>query len=122
MSSLLGSFEIHQKSMAGEDISIDWDGRLDNRKNLLDILKLNPEAKADGQIIIEAYRRWGVDCVQKFQGDFAFALADYQKQILFCARDPLGIRPFHYMLRGHRFLFSSHITPLARSPMNHKEV
>ena len=51
---------------------------------------------SDTEVILRAYRRWGVDCLQRFRGMFAFALWDEASQTLFCARDRFGIKPLYY--------------------------
>jgi asparagine synthase (glutamine-hydrolysing) len=48
---------------------------------------------SDTEVILHAYHKWGVDCVNHFRGMFAFALWDEANQTLFCARDRFGIKP-----------------------------
>ena len=62
---------------------------------------------SDTEVILHAYQEWGRDCVNHFRGMFAFALWDEKKQILFCARDRFGIKPFYYTVVGDRFYFAS---------------
>ena len=51
---------------------------------------------SDTEVILEAYKQWGVNCVERFNGMFAFALWDISSQRLFIARDRLGKKPFFY--------------------------
>jgi asparagine synthase (glutamine-hydrolysing) len=51
---------------------------------------------SDTEVILHAYRKWGPDCVNHFRGMFAFALWDEARQLLFCARDRFGVKPFYY--------------------------
>jgi asparagine synthase (glutamine-hydrolysing) len=51
---------------------------------------------SDTEVLLRAYRKWGMSCVDKLRGMFAFALWDEQNQTLFCARDRFGIKPFYY--------------------------
>lgn len=51
---------------------------------------------SDTEIILEAYRAWGRECLQRFRGMFAFALYDTQTKSLFLARDRTGIKPLYY--------------------------
>ncbi|MDA8121148.1 MAG: asparagine synthase (glutamine-hydrolyzing) [Deltaproteobacteria bacterium] len=62
---------------------------------------------SDTEVILAAYRKWGVDCVQRLRGMFAFALWDDSKKTLFCARDRFGIKPFCYATVGDVFYFAS---------------
>ena len=66
-------------------------------------------SRTDTEVILAAYDRWGEHCVERFIGMFAFALWDERKQHLFCARDRLGIKPFHYTWHKNNFLFASEI-------------
>ena len=54
-----------------------------------------PDA-SDTEVVLRAYRRWGVDCLEQLRGMFAFALWDEREQTLFCARDRFGIKPLYY--------------------------
>ena len=62
---------------------------------------------SDTEVIIAAYDAWGEECLHRFNGMFAFAIWDEVSQSLFCARDPIGIKPFYYMLTDKRFTFAS---------------
>lgn len=71
---------------------------------------------SDTEVILAAYARWGTDCVEHFNGMFAFALWDQQQRRLFCARDRLGVKPFYYHLNSKRFAFASEIKCLLSLP------
>ncbi|MGB5762825.1 MAG: N-acetylglutaminylglutamine amidotransferase [Sedimenticolaceae bacterium] len=66
----------------------------------------------DSEVILKAYREWGVDCPARLHGMFAFAIWDEQRQCLFAARDRFGIKPFYYALDGRRFRFASNTRAL----------
>ena len=87
------------------------DARIDNRDELIELLKgdecLRQQRAADADLILAAYRRWGEECPRMLLGDFAFALWDRQQRKLFCARDPIGVRPLVYGRRGRRFAAAS---------------
>lgn len=72
--------------------------------------------ETDTEVILAAYAQWGVDCLQHFNGMFAFAIWDGVERRLFCARDRFGIKPFYYWSDGHRFVFASEIKALLRHP------
>ena len=91
------------------DLVITFDGRIDNRKELLAILR--PEAGyaslTDPQLVLAAYEKWGLDCPEHLLGDFALAIWDPQKYRLLCARDHFGVKPFYYYASESVFLFAS---------------
>ena len=93
-------------------IAITADARIDNREALLAALNL-PGADAallpDSTIILAAYARWGPACVEKFLGDFSFAIWDPRERTLFCARDHFGVRPFIYCQTDRFLAFASEI-------------
>ncbi|WP_163560685.1 asparagine synthase-related protein [Halomonas sp. NO4] len=75
------------------------DAILDNRQALCERLAIAREARAclpDSRLILAAYRQWGRDCVDHLVGDFAFAIWDAPRRVLFCARDHIGARPLYY--------------------------
>lgn len=65
--------------------------------------------RTDTEVILEAYRAWGMDCIQRFNGMWAFALFDRAEQKLFLSRDRFGIKPFYYLDEPDSFLFASEI-------------
>lgn len=96
---------------------ITFDGRLDNRDELQSLLKLRGFALktgADSDLVLNAYLCWGASCCEKVLGDFAFAIWDERKRRLYCARDPIGVKPFYYHFDGEKFVFASEIHPLLR--------
>lgn len=72
-------------------------------------------SSSDTEVIIYAYQEWGMDCLQKFNGMWAFALWDIPRRKLFCARDRVGIKPFYYYADGSRFIFGSEIKAVIAS-------
>jgi asparagine synthase (glutamine-hydrolysing) len=63
----------------------------------------------DTEAIVHLYEEYGVDCVQHLNGQFAFAIWDERKHILFIARDRVGIRPLYYTLQDNALIFASEI-------------
>jgi len=51
---------------------------------------------SDTEVILKSYRQWGMDCVNHFEGMFAFAIWDDDQQQLLIARDRFGIKPLYY--------------------------
>lgn len=67
------------------------------------------KTQSDTEVLLQAYRQWGKECLPKLNGMFAFAIWDKEKEELFCARDRFGIKPLYFYHSGSRFIFSSEI-------------
>jgi asparagine synthase (glutamine-hydrolysing) len=73
------------------------------------------QGTSDTEVILAAYRRWGRECLSRFNGMFAFALWDGGKGELFCARDRFGVKPFYYETEGDGLAFASEPAALVRT-------
>ena len=62
---------------------------------------------SDTETLIEAYRQWGTQCVERINGMFAFAIWDRVEQSLFIARDRMGVKPLYYSLIDRTLMFAS---------------
>jgi asparagine synthase (glutamine-hydrolysing) len=67
-------------------------------------------------LILDAYEKWGEDCVKHLFGDFAFAIWDDRKRRYFCARDHFGVKPFYYTYIDNEFTFSTSLNELRLNP------
>jgi asparagine synthase (glutamine-hydrolysing) len=77
----------------------------------------------DGEVILSAYQKWGVDCLQRLHGMFAFALYDLDKRTLFLARDRLGVKPlFMASLSDGSLAFASELKGLLAHPLLRRAV
>ena len=65
--------------------------------------------KTDTEVILAAYDCWGQNCVQRFNGMWAFAIYDRKKNLVFCSRDRFGVKPFYYRDAEDAFYFGSEI-------------
>jgi asparagine synthase (glutamine-hydrolysing) len=67
---------------------------------------------SDTEVILAAYREWGLDCLARLNGMFAFALYDAMQQTIFLARDRAGEKPLFYALAGGQLRFASELKGL----------
>ncbi|MBU0533653.1 MAG: asparagine synthase (glutamine-hydrolyzing) [Candidatus Omnitrophica bacterium] len=80
------------------------------------------KGRSDTEVILHSYEQWGVDCLQRFNGMFAFAIWDQKKKTLFIARDRVGIKPLYYYFKDGNFAFSSELKSLLKYPLFEKEL
>ena len=103
-------------------LAITGDVRLDNRAELVGAVGrlAAPAGSAsqlsDAELILYAYRQWGVDCVDHLLGEFAFVIWDETRQQLFIARDALGNRSVCYYLDRQCCLVASEVRQLLAHP------
>lgn len=69
----------------------------------------NFKSDTDTEVILYAYQEWGVNCLNRFNGMWSFAIWDCKKRELFCARDRFGVKPFYYYYDNDTFIFASEI-------------
>lgn len=110
--SILDLTDNGKQPMASYDdkYTIVFNGEIYNYLELKEELKIlggRFRNNTDTEVILEAYRQWGTDCVNRFNGMWAFALYDSKKKIVFCSRDRFGVKPFCYLNREDIFLFAS---------------
>ena len=107
--------------MANEDEScwIVFNGEIYNHRCLRTLLESKGHqfrSSCDTEVILHAYEEFGVGCVDRLEGMFAFAIYDSRRRELFAARDRLGKKPFFYAVLDGTFHFASELPALARSP------
>jgi asparagine synthase (glutamine-hydrolysing) len=110
------------QSMRCAHVTGAFDGRIDNRDELLETLSnrwsLDSDS-ADVRLVLAAYLEYGESCVERISGDFALGLFDRQLNRLLLARDRLGIRPLCYTRVKGAFLFASEAKALLAWPGVH---
>jgi asparagine synthase (glutamine-hydrolysing) len=107
-----------QLTIAGEHTTLIFDGRLDNREELLSMLcvqRVECEL-SDSELVLAAYRHWDSECFSRLQGDFAIAVFDGPRQQLTLARDPIGYRPLYYWTNGSTCVFAPEIKAILIHP------
>lgn len=100
--------------MFNEDksIALIFNGEIYNYIELRDELRqygLTFKTNSDSEVIIKAYEKWGIDCQQKFNGMWAFALWDQTNHQLLLSRDRIGEKPLHYSVFDNTLIFGSEI-------------
>jgi asparagine synthase (glutamine-hydrolysing) len=92
-----------------------YNGEIYNFRELREQLEAsgaNFHSHSDTEVILAAYREWGIEALSKLRGMFAFALWDAIRKSLLLARDPLGIKPLYYARANGNVLFASEIRTL----------
>lgn len=104
-------------SFPQRDIILTYNGEIYNYLELKTELEekgYHFQTTSDTEVLLYAYCAWGEDCLSHLNGMWGFALWDGQKNKLFCARDRLGAKPFHYYWKEHKFLFGSELKQLCQ--------
>ncbi len=102
----------------GKSVWIIHNGEIYNFKELrgeLEKLGYSFFSNSDTEVIISSYKQWGIDCIKKFNGMFAFALWDNRTNRLFLVRDRYGIKPLYYHLKDGVLVFGSEIKSILQS-------
>ncbi len=101
--------------MRKDGLTIIFNGELYNYRTLraeLTASGIRFTTHGDTEVVLEAWRRWGPDALNRFRGMFAFALFDERTGDLALARDPFGIKPLYYLPRGGGVVFASELKAL----------
>ena len=85
-------------------------------RNELESLGRHFHTATDTEVLIQAYEEWGIDCLHKFNGMWAFAIWDLQRKRLFISRDRFGIKPLYYVKYNDRLAFASEPKALLKLP------
>ena len=111
-----------QQPLGNEDgsVMVCYNGEIYNYRELTAQLKAlghTFKTRSDTEVIVHAWEEWGEDCVHHFRGMFAIGLWDRKQQVMFLARDRLGVKPLYYaMTPDGWFAFSSELKALRMHP------
>jgi asparagine synthase (glutamine-hydrolysing) len=72
--------------------------------------------QTDTEVILTAYRQWGLDCFQRFNGMWGIAIVDLSKKCIILSRDRLGVKPLYYWIEGQSLAFASEIKQFLALP------
>jgi asparagine synthase (glutamine-hydrolysing) len=114
----------HQPMHFGQGrYTIVYNGELYNYQELRsELTDVAFQTTGDTEVILAAYAQWGTNCLQRFNGMFAFAIYDQQEHSIFIARDRLGIKPAYYSWVDDAFVFASEIRTILASGLVKKEL
>jgi asparagine synthase (glutamine-hydrolysing) len=114
-------------SFRDETLWLAMDGSIFNRKELRVELEgagyrcLDAQT-SDAELAIRAYDRWGIDCLERFNGIFAIAIWCGRERALWLVRDRMGIKPLYYSVHNGRLSFGSEIKALLADPAQRRDV
>ena len=114
--SIIDLTETGAQPMVSDGLALTYNGELYNAPALrreLESLGVRFRGTSDTEVLLEAWRRWGVDCLPRLRGMFAFGIFDERTGELTLARDQLGIKPLFYVRRGGGLVFASELKALA---------
>ncbi|CAA6799599.1 MAG: Asparagine synthetase [glutamine-hydrolyzing] (EC, partial [uncultured Sulfurovum sp.] len=120
------SSHAHQPFLSScENYIIIFNGEVYNFKSIkkeLESLGHNFISNSDTEVVLYAYKQWGIESVHKFIGMFAFVIYDQVKQKLFLLRDRAGVKPLYYYMNNNVFMFSSEIKSFHKHPSFSKKL
>jgi len=114
--SIIDLTETGAQPMIVDGLALTYNGELYNAPALrreLESFGVRFRGTSDTEVLLEAWRHWGVDCLPRLRGMFAFGVFDERTGELTLARDQLGIKPLFYVRRGGGLVFASELKALA---------
>jgi len=125
--SILDLSERGHQPMSNDDgsIWITYNGEVYNFKEIRGELiskGYSFKSNSDTEVLVKAYQEWGLDCVDKFIGMFAFAIWDRNEKKLYLIRDRAGVKPLFYYFSNGTLLFASELKALMEHPSFTKEI
>ena len=112
--SALGHQPMHS---ADQRLSVVYNGEIYNYRELREELADYPfRSNCDTEVIIAAYLKWGIRCVERFNGMFAIAIFDRKSQDVYLIRDRIGKKPLYYWYEDGDLVFASELKPIMKCP------
>jgi len=123
--SIIDLSETGKQPMQFGNLWITFNGEIYNYVEIKsELIDLNHQffGHSDTEVILHAFAQWGISCVEKFIGMFAFVIYDSVLEELYCVRDRAGIKPFYYYWHNDLFLFSSELKSFHSHPNFKKQI
>ena len=123
--SIIDLSDTGKQPMYYEHFSITYNGEVYNYNEIKnELIALNHKfvGHSDTEVILHAFSQWGISCIEKFIGMFAFVLYDSKLEEVYCVRDRAGIKPFFYYWNDGLFLFASELKAFHKHPQFKKEI
>lgn len=120
--SIIDLSQAGKQPMSNEDgtVWVTYNGEIYNFQELCEELASKGhvfKSKTDTEVLVHGYEEWGIDgLLSRIHGMFAFAIWDGTRQLLFLARDRVGIKPLYYINTGKALLFASEIKSFLADP------
>lgn len=117
--------ETGRQPMKFEHWWITFNGEIYNYKEIkfeLETLGHQFIGHSDTEVILHAFAHWGINCIARFIGMFAFIIFDTKLQEVYCVRDRAGVKPFFYYFNDDLFLFASELKAFHQHPKFKKEI
>lgn len=114
-----GGLQPMTKEQGGFQYTLIYNGELYNTEDIRKELLNNGyqfDSYSDTEVLLTAYMCWGVNCVEKLNGIFAFAVYDEKLEQVLLVRDQLGVKPFFYSIQGTTLIFGSEIKTVLAHP------
>lgn len=100
-------------------VALSYNGEIHNFKELRRELESRGHkfrSESDTEVVLNSYIEWGIDCLERFNGMFAFGIWDEARRTLVLARDRFGIKPLYYTANKDRVIFASEVKGILASP------
>lgn len=123
--SIIELSELGKQPMYYKHLCITFNGEIYNYQEIKsELLNLGHSfiSNSDTEVILQAFYRWGIDCVHRFIGMFAFSIYDSLKKEVICVRDRAGVKPFFYYFDAGLFMFSSELKAFHKHPSFKKQL
>lgn len=116
----------HQPMLSGNSrYVISYNGEVYNFKEIRSDLEQRGHcfrSHTDTEVVLNAWVEWGIDCLDRLNGMFAFVIWDRQDKIITLARDRYGIKPLYYTFQDGTLIFGSEIKALMQHPKFRSEL